>query len=225
MAEPIAVVNVSWFRSDPCIKLLIVLRLTLLALCVPTFSATVSAQFTVLHMMKSGDGINPFSRLAISGTTLYGTAVSGPGNLFKLNTDGSGSAVLQPLAFPYAGVVVSGTTLYGTTFEGGSPSFAGGSVYKINTDGSGMAVLHAFPAISMAPRGPYAGVTLVGSTLFGVTGYGGSVNDAGVIYNLNTNGTGYSVLHEFTNLAEGAPRLEVWWLRIQPCSVRPVAVV
>jgi uncharacterized repeat protein (TIGR03803 family) len=67
------------------------------------------------------------ARLALSGTTLYGTAQRGGGNegtMFKVNTDGTGFATLHafsPLggrdltnwdgAFPETELVVSGNTL------------------------------------------------------------------------------------------------------------------
>jgi uncharacterized repeat protein (TIGR03803 family) len=81
-------------------------------------------------------GAHPMARLALSGTTLYGTAQRGgdnEGTGFKLNTDGSGLAVLHSftahgLSSPNntnndgenpKGLVLSGKTLYGIASECG----------------------------------------------------------------------------------------------------------
>ena len=60
--------------------------------------------------------------------------------MFKINTDGSGFAVLKSFAGadgagPYAGLTPSGNILYGTTYYGGT--WDNGTIFKIGTDGSG----------------------------------------------------------------------------------------
>jgi uncharacterized repeat protein (TIGR03803 family) len=71
---------------------------------------------------------NPGAGLMVSGTTLYGTAYNGlnkgKGAVFKLNTDGSGFAILKNFigpdgAVPQSGLTFIGTRLYGTTRQGG----------------------------------------------------------------------------------------------------------
>src|SRR5439155_22369686 len=84
--------------------------------------------------------------------TLYGTAREAEGSVagtvFKINTDGTGFAVLKMFTNsvdgrnPHGGLVLSGSTLYGTTELGGSSGF--GTVFKVNTDGSGYIVLKNF---------------------------------------------------------------------------------
>ena len=86
--------------------------------------------FTVLkHFTGNIDGGWPSSGLMLSGTTLYGTANGGGafwnGTVFKINTDGSGFAVLRSFngssdgGGPAGDLVLLGTTLYGTTSGGG----------------------------------------------------------------------------------------------------------
>jgi len=99
-------------------------------------------------------------------------------------------------AFPGAGLLLSGQTLYGTANEGGPNHGDYGTVFKLNTDGSGFTVLKALAGGSegVGPSGPIA---LGGATLYGAT-YMGGTSDYGVVYRLNTNGSGYTVLRSFS---------------------------
>jgi uncharacterized repeat protein (TIGR03803 family) len=159
--------------------------------------------FTVLKALPASsgsvgiDGIWPLSPVVVSGTILYGTAdwggSFGNGTLFRLNTDGSGFTVLRHFqgagdgAGVEAGLLLSGTTLYGTAYEGGDypyvpPYYGHGTVFCINTDGSGFKVLRQFSGSDGAH--PRAGLVMSGTTLFGMTDYGGTV-DNGVIFSLS----------------------------------------
>jgi len=91
-----------------------------------TLATVASAQsYKVLKNFSRSDGEGPCGGLVLSGSTLYGTTVSGgsPGNygvVFKVNTDGSGYAVLKNFtggdgAYPEASLVLAGSTVYGTT--------------------------------------------------------------------------------------------------------------
>jgi uncharacterized repeat protein (TIGR03803 family) len=105
--------------------------------------------FTNLHSFNGGsDGARPYAGLILSGTTLYGTAVtggsSGNGTVFAVNTDGTGFMTLHSFtatsgsspstnsdgANPYAGLILSGTTLYGTANRGGSSG--NGTVFSLS---------------------------------------------------------------------------------------------
>jgi uncharacterized repeat protein (TIGR03803 family) len=142
--------------------------------------------------------------VTLSGSTLYGTTYqggdSGYGVVYKLNTDGSNYTVLKHFTlsdggYPYGGVTVSNSTLYGTTEQGGNPGY--GVVYKLNADGTGYTVLKHFNLYSEGVY-PRAGLTLSGDTLYGTTRSGGS-SGYGVVYKLNTDGSGYTVLKRFTS--------------------------
>jgi uncharacterized repeat protein (TIGR03803 family) len=173
-------------------------------------AATVQAQYTNLHTFGGGtsDGAVPQSSVTLSGTNLYGLTTlggaSGKGTLFKMNTDGSGYTNLHSFAggandgaSPAANNLTpsaSGTNLYGMTTAGGAPTR--GVIFSINADGTGYTNLHVFAGGPSDGNGPYSSLTLSGTNLYGVTQYGGS-NSLGVIFKLNTDGSGYTNLHSF----------------------------
>jgi uncharacterized repeat protein (TIGR03803 family) len=104
-------------------------------------------------------------------------------------------------------LILSGSTLYGTTTGDGSSSY--GTVFKLNTDGNGFAVLENFPGLLLQDALDPHGLALSGSTLYGVTARGGTSagggsSGYGTVFKLNTNGTGYTVLYNFTNSPDGA---------------------
>lgn len=103
-------------------------------------------------------------------------------------------------AYPVAGLTGSGNTLYGAAYRGGG--WGQGAVFSINTDGTGYIVLNSFAGF---PDGalPYAELTLSGSTLYGTTSYGGT-NESGTVFQLNTDGTAYTVLYNFGGYNDGA---------------------
>jgi uncharacterized repeat protein (TIGR03803 family) len=164
--------------------------------------------YTVLKAFNGSDGDEPGAGLVLAGSTLYGTAADGGsplgGVVFKVNTDGTGYAVLKNFSgsdgmSPVGGLVLSGSTLYGTTEYGGSSDY--GVVFRLNTDGSGYAVLKSFTGSD--GEHPVAGLVLSGSTLYGTTAYGGSsyspTDDGyGVVFKVNTDGSGYAVLKSFS---------------------------
>jgi uncharacterized repeat protein (TIGR03803 family) len=194
---------------------------------------TDGTDFTVLHTftatsglasLSSGptnsDGALPYAGLFLSGNTLYGTAVSGGsaghGTVFALNTDGTGFTVLHSFAasptnsaglrtnsdgiLPWAGVILSGNTLYGTATTGGPSGH--GTVFAVNTDGTGFTVLHSFTDTNSDGAQPEGGLLLSGNTLYGTAEGGGSAAN-GVVFALNTDGTGFTILGSLVNSKDG----------------------
>ena len=190
---------------------------------------TTAYSFTATSTNSSGvytnrDGSIPHP-LILSGKTLYGTTYdggsSGSGTVFKVNTDGSGFTTLRGFAAlntstnvdganPVAGLSLSSDTLYGTTYRGGNSG--NGTVFKVNTDGSGFTTLYSFtagsgnyPFISNSDGAyPYAGLILLGNTLYGTAWRGGS-SRWGTVFAVNTDGTGFTNLHSFTgDVLDGA---------------------
>src|SRR5262249_3721460 len=140
----------------------------------------------VVKTFLGSDGRAPCGDLALSGSTLYGTTAAGgannQGTVFKINTDGSGFAVLHSFTSsdpgPH-GVIVSGGTLYGVTAS---------TVFKIDISSSAFTTLCTVD--SPTP------VTISGSTLYGSTQYDGDYG-SGSVYKINTDGTGFTVLKSF----------------------------
>ncbi|MGA3181269.1 MAG: choice-of-anchor tandem repeat GloVer-containing protein [Verrucomicrobiota bacterium] len=102
-------------------------------------------------------------------------------------------------ANPDAGLLLSEGVLYGTTYLGGT-SGGRGTVFVVNTNGAGYAILHSFTNTGTAGQEPYAGLILSGNTLYGTTLNGGGSGE-GSVFQMNTDGTGYTVLHNFSALS------------------------
>jgi uncharacterized repeat protein (TIGR03803 family) len=200
-------------------------KLLLLLVALVSASMPLAAQtFTTLYKFHGLDGGLPQAGLVISNGTLYGTTTYGGssdnGTVFKINTDGSGFTNLhvftarssQPFggtnndgASPFDSLVLAGDTLYGTTHNGGS--FGVGTIFAVNTDGRGFTNLHSFaatpgsyPYTNSDGAYPYAGLVLLGNTLYGTAFYGGS-SGQGTVFAINTDGTGFTNLHDFTALS------------------------
>jgi len=163
--------------------------------------------YTVLKDCTSSDGVWPGSGLVSSGGVLYGMTSSGGilnfGTVFKLKEDGTGYQMLKDFiangegAYPSGDLTCSDGVLYGTTSSGGSLNI--GTVFRLNTDGTGYSVLKSFGGSPGDGAQPTTGLTLSGTVLYGTTTYGGSSN-VGTVFRLNTDGTGYTVLKNFSFL-------------------------
>ncbi len=107
---------------------------------------------------------------------------------------------------PEGGVILgSQNTLYGETAAGGTapcseshgdPHNGCGTVYSVSKAG-GFKVLASFHG----PNGAYgtSGLTLVGNTLYGATERGGAF-EKGVIFSVNTDGSNFTLLHQFNGI-------------------------
>lgn len=172
----------------------------------------VSAQtFTVIHSFTNKpDGAEPWGGLTLVGNTLYGTTyaggTNGHGMIFAVNVSGGGFTNLYSFtggsdgAEPQAGLLLVGSTLYGTAASGGSNGF--GTVYAINTNGTGFKLLHTFNG-STDGENPESALILGGNTLYGTTEQGGG-NNSGTVFSLNTAGTVFANLYDFTGGDDGA---------------------
>ena len=168
--------------------------------------------FQVLHTFAGGtnNGIGPHGTFMQSGSTLYATTLVGGrsnlGTLFKMNPDGTGFQILHHFtggssdgSGPYnVQLVQSGSTFYGMTMEGGSKNM--GTLFKMEVDGTGFGLLHSFTGGSEGQK-PFGSLILSGSVLYGMTSDENTGTD-GTVFQINTDGTGYQVLHRF-NGTEG----------------------
>jgi len=175
--------------------------------------STNGTEFAVLHSFvgDSTQGGTPYGSLILLRSRLYGMVsgdcTSSKGAVFRINRDGSGFTVLHNFTggsdgnCPRSSLVSDGSTLYGMTPAGGAHHK--GVVFRINTDGAHFAVLHSFAGGSDNGATPLGSLTLVGSVLYGMTFSGGS-SDSGVLFQINTNGSGFTVLHNFTGGSGGS---------------------
>jgi len=181
------------------------------------------------------DGALPSGDLILSGGTLYGVAgyggSGGVGTVYAVGPDGNNFRVLHQFTEPEApydmtnidgthprgtlAISPSGSTLYGVTEGGGTG--ASGAVFALNTDGTGFVTLYSFqsppPGYTNDGYEPMSGLVLSGGTLYGTTSLGGSAG-CGTIYSVNTDGSGYARLHDFTATT---PSLIVWRTNGTPC--------
>jgi hypothetical protein len=200
----------------------LLIGLTMLIYLAGALAATPDPAFaySILYSFAggTGDGFQPFGSLTLAGSTLYGLTYGGPhppspqpsysGTLFKINLDGTGYQILHPFGgsdakdgtIPKGSLTLSGATLYGFTPYGGGPNDfnVGGSVFKINTDGTGYQNLHGWSANTTDNhRHPIGTPDVSGSTIYGMTDDEQAGEGNGSIFQINTNGTEFQLLHQF----------------------------
>ncbi len=150
--------------------------------------------------------------LVSSGNTLYGTTQnggsSGIGTVFAINTNGTGFTNLHSFNGNSDGddpgfLLLSGKTLYGTT-RFGNYSTNNGTLFAMNTDGTGFTNLYVFTGgFSTNSDGSLPNTfVLSGNTLYGAAGSGGSSGN-GTVFAINTNGTGFTNLHNLNGSSDG----------------------
>ena len=187
---------------------------------------TLGTSFTNLHsfttptknsigLYTNSDGAYPYAGLVLSGTVLYGSAnnggASGQGTLFSINTNGTGFSNIHSFssasggAYSSAGLLLSMDTLYGANYG----NLGNGTLFAIQTDGAGFTNNYAFTMGQLNNNGvltnsdganPHANLILSGDIVYGTTEYGG-LSGHGTVFAANTNGGGFTTLH---NLSEGA---------------------
>jgi uncharacterized repeat protein (TIGR03803 family) len=153
------------------------------------------SSYTNLHSFAggAGDGAYPGGDLLLSGTNFYGMTQEGGTNnygvVFRVNMDGNGYTDLHSFAAgagdgasPYGSLTLTNSALYGMTSAGGTANH--GVVFQINTDGTGYTNLYSFAGYPSDGAAPWGSLTLSGSTLYGMTEYGGTNND-GVVFALS----------------------------------------
>jgi uncharacterized repeat protein (TIGR03803 family) len=159
--------------------------------------------FSVLHSFDGGDGAYPYDDLTLADTTLYGSTYTGGGgygSIFKMNVSGGSFNYLTPFTTanngPLGGLTLGGSALFGMTRYSGT-GVEGGSIFRVDANLGNFNVIHTFTGGAHDGLEPLnSTLTLYGSTLYGVTN-GGGVNNAGTIFKINQDGSGFSVLHSF----------------------------
>jgi uncharacterized repeat protein (TIGR03803 family) len=167
-------------------------------------------------LYTNSDGAYPQAQLTLAGATLYGAAPvagsAGSGTIFKINTNGSGFAVLRSLAAaavnsatqqltnsdgaqPRSRLLVAGGTVYGTALYGGT--LGNGTLFKVGTNGGDFTVLRTFANGPSDGANPHGNLVLASSgLLYGTTELGGT-GGGGIAYRIDTNGSNFAIVHHF----------------------------
>ena len=133
----------------------------------------------------------------------------GGGTLFSIGTSGAGFTNLYSFTTtgaegPEGGVILSGNMLYGTAsagYDSSKVSGGSGTVFAVNTNGMGFTNLYSFgieyTGGNSDGASPDCHLVLSGNTLYGTTEEGGSSDD-GTIFRINTDGSEFSTLQNFS---------------------------
>ncbi|HEY1601405.1 MAG TPA: choice-of-anchor tandem repeat GloVer-containing protein [Pirellulales bacterium] len=101
-------------------------------------------------------------------------------------------------------LTIAGSNFYGVAPAGLSfPGNANGALFSMNLDGSNIQSLYSFSGTGPDGANPGAGLTLVGSRLYGTTYYGGPALEYGNIFSVNLDGSDFRIEHSFVN-SDGA---------------------
>lgn len=162
--------------------------------------------YTLVYTFSTATGYYPRALFQATNGMLYGSTgnggAHGVGTLFQLSTNGTGYVELHQFGTTTndgysanALMQASDGALYGTCYAGGA--YSGGTVYKLNPDGTGYTLLHT----CIGPSSYWPSSPLIQGSdgmLYGVSQGGGS-SGYGTVYKLNTDGSGFTILHNFSN--------------------------
>lgn len=166
--------------------------------------------YAFLHGFSAPDGIYPYASPMLYSGFLFGLCAGGGtmngGRAFSITTLGTNYFVIHDFNtsyintnYPTGRLTQSGNYLYGMTCEGGYDD--GGMIFRTNLDGTGLTVLREF--IGATGYYPWAATLLAdGNYLYGTTGNGGTFGN-GVIFRIDTDGSGYWVLGNFDTATTG----------------------
>jgi uncharacterized repeat protein (TIGR03803 family) len=100
-----------------------------------------------------------------------------------------------------SGLILSSNTLYGTTVS---------TVFALNSGGTGFRTLHTLNG-GTEGSAVLAGLVLSGNTLYGTAEVGGSSVSGylGTVFAVNTDGTGFTSLHGFSNTDGNGPNCDL----------------
>src|ERR1019366_6326418 len=184
-------------------------NIILLALIITTSFLSVYGQYTKLHDFDSINGRNPNGDLLLVGSYLYGMTEGGgakdSGTVFKIKPDGTGYSKLHDFAdsldgsAPFGSFFSDGTYLYGMTHGDINNDF--GTIFKIMPDGTGFMNLYDFN-LTANGYNPFGSLISDGTFLYGLASQGGTT-DGGVLFKIRPDGTGDTMLYDFSVTANG----------------------
>jgi uncharacterized repeat protein (TIGR03803 family) len=171
--------------------------------------------FTTIHTFANAGGGGPDSApMEASDGKLYGIVGTGNpflyGGIYSIHRDGSGYDFVRAFTGstgPTLGKGVGaerliegpGGLLFGATPTGGTNNV--GVIFSIEKDGDPYTLLHQFSPASIHTCD--GGVTLASDGFLYGTCYGGGAFGRGGVFRIATNGSGFEVIHEFTDSNDG----------------------
>ena len=158
-------------------------------------------------------GIGPTGSLFYDGSFLYGLTSTknliGDGNLYKIMPDGSNYSTVFDFpnrSYPIGSLISDGTFLYGmTSGTTVNNQVTPATIFKIKPDGTSYTLLFSFSG-SNPRENPSGSLIYDGNFLYGITRGGnyGDINVDGTIFKIQTDGTGYTTIFNFSRNTTGA---------------------
>ena len=121
----------------------------------------------------------------LAGNAFYGVVYDDAlFGIFRVSTDGTGFSVIYTNdSIGYASMAVLGDSLYfAMTTNSSRLGSPWGSIFKMNTNGTALATVHTFDG-GLSEQGPYDGLLLSGTTLYGTASGNGPTTD-GILFAL-----------------------------------------
>lgn len=155
------------------------------------------AKFTELYNFK---GYNSSSLIYSSGF-IYGVSRNG---VYSIKTDGTAYTLLYAFSNysnSAGSLLLNNGVLYGM--------IGNNRIYKLNIDGSNYKELHLFSSNNPNDGSlPCGSLVISGNKLYGMTTSGGNVRydygGLGTIFEINTDGTNFKILHHFGTTGDGS---------------------
>jgi uncharacterized repeat protein (TIGR03803 family) len=185
-------------------SLRILTALTLLAAIAPALPLSAGTVYSVVGNPVFTGAYSPRGELTFSGGYLFGASqhggANGFGSIYRFDPGTGNFQINHSFAGGNGGInpssgIIKGadTKLYGVSYGGMNGE---GTLFRIDQPGNTFETLRPFALASGGS--PFAPpIQAADGKLYGVTGTGGA-NGFGGIYQVNINGTGYSLIHEFT---------------------------
>ena len=205
-------------------KILTVTALVLFAFLVVR-DGSAQTNYSVLHHFDGWDGAAPYGHLISVDGRLYGMtagdSIRNTGMVFSIAPDGSDYTLLHHFAgqptdgqWPHGSLFFQDDTLYGITWAGGC-NYSGncwnlddtgcGTLFSHKTDGSDYKVFWEFACWGGDDSAalPNAHFISDGNRLYSTAGNGGPIwTLGGVVFAVQPDGTGFTVLHSFDEFSE-----------------------
>jgi len=173
---------------------------------------TDGSDFTKILDFGSSNGNLPRTSPYFDGTYLYGTTYSGgslgAGVIYRVKPDGTDFSIIHHFSVsaqnPEFDLVSDGTYFYGVTFSGGDQP-RNSTLYRVKKDGTDFQILHEFPDDLQNSNVQPSDLLLHNDYLYGVT-FRGQTTDDGSLYRIKTDGTDFSILHDFEQATGNGPQ-------------------